>query len=504
VSIRLAAATTATATLLLLPGLAAGPSLDPAVFLSVGERMQAGHVLYLGAWDHKPPGIYLLYAAMQATLPFIAPWLLAWLVSVVVTSGAAVLVGAALRRIEVSAASAAIASLGAAVLMGEYLMALGGGLTEPVACLPVAAALYLATGEMGRARLVAIGVLLAASVIVSLQVAVGALAVAAIALARAEPDARGRTTALLVGGVVLPVAVIGAWLVAQGALGAALDAVFGYAAAYRAVNAPVGGALTAPVASWTVLAWIAALGPSALGALRGYRAGGRWRVIAVAACAWILVSVATFVVQGRFIAHYAIPLAIPTGVLAGLGLERLTRRIGAAETLGRRIALAAPWIALGAISIVAGMAAGLMEWRSVDGDRARSEQVAAAVREASGLSDTLFVWGNQPRLYLDAGRLPATRYPFLYPLSTPGYVTEQMVDSLVQDLEAQPPAVIVDAGSAAPGEAGFLPLLIPRPIATDGRDRDVLDPARQWIEQHYEQQSLVDGWVLYVFREPGR
>ena len=77
------------------------------------------------------------------------------------------------------------------------------------------------------------------------------------------------------------------------------------------------------------------------------------------------------------------------------------------------------------------------------------------------------VWGNAPRLYDLAGRTPATRYSYLYPLTTPGYTTDAMIDDVARELDADPPEVIVDAGSSAPGQPGFLPLLIDRPIATE-------------------------------------
>jgi hypothetical protein len=59
---------------------------------------------------------------------------------------------------------------------------------------------------------------------------------------------------------------------------------------------------------------------------------------------------------------------------------------------------------------------------------------------------------------------------------------------------------VVDAGSAGPGQPGFLPLLIPRPVATDGRDLDLLDPLRAFVEERYVTLSTVEGWVIYVRR----
>jgi hypothetical protein len=114
----------------------------------------------------------------------------------------------------------------------------------------------------------------------------------------------------------------------------------------------------------------------------------------------------------------------------------------------------------------------------------------------------LLVWGNEPRLYEVAGRAPATRYSYLYPLTTPGYSTPAMVDEVARQLAETPPAVVVDAGSSAPGQPGFLPLLIARPIATDGRDLDLLDPLRTFVAANYRLASTVAGWPIYVLRSP--
>jgi hypothetical protein len=75
-----------------------------------------------------------------------------------------------------------------------------------------------------------------------------------------------------------------------------------------------------------------------------------------------------------------------------------------------------------------------------------------------------------------------------------------MVDDVARELAADPPEVIVDAGSSAPGQPGFLPLLIDRPIATDGRDLDLLDPIRSFVSERYDLAATVAGWPIYILR----
>jgi hypothetical protein len=112
----------------------------------------------------------------------------------------------------------------------------------------------------------------------------------------------------------------------------------------------------------------------------------------------------------------------------------------------------------------------------------------------------MLVWGNQPSLYDVADRAPATRYSYMFPLTTPGYSTPALIGTVGRALADHPPAVVVDAGSTAPGQPGFPPLLIDRPIATEGRDLDLLDPLRAFVATHYRLAATVGGWPIYVLR----
>jgi len=115
---------------------------------------------------------------------------------------------------------------------------------------------------------------------------------------------------------------------------------------------------------------------------------------------------------------------------------------------------------------------------------------------------TMLIWGNEPHLYSLADRAPATAFAYLYPLTTPGYTTTALIDDVVLELTDHPPAVVIDAGSDGPGQPGFLPLLIDRPVTTDGRDLDLLAPLRAFVASRYRLDSIVSGWPIYVLRAP--
>ena len=486
---------------LLAPGLPIGPSLDAAVFSHVGGRILDGVAPYVGAWDHKPPGIYLATAAAQVLLGWLGPWTAEWLLSLAATVGLGAAVAAALARLQVTGWPRTLAAAGATIVASHYLLALGGGLTEPPATALVAWALVLvlATGPTSSAHLAGVGALVGLAALFSVQLLPAGLVVLALAVFLRPDGTRPRAATAMSLGFAAPLALVAAWLAVIGVLPVAFDAVVNYSAAYRASSGEYGPTLAAPVAAWAALSSLFLVAPALLGAATLSRAAPPRRRVMIGSLVWIGASLALFVVQGRFYAHYAIPLAVPLGLLAGVGLERVgdtLRRAGSPRT---RAVVFLPLIATLAISVVTGTISAAMQIAPVADRSVRMQAVAERIEHLAGA--TLLVWGNEPRLYELSGRAPTTRYSYLYPLTTPGYSTAAMVDDVARQLAANPPAVVVDAGSDAPGQPGFLPLLVDRPISTDGRDLDLLDPLRTFVSEHYVLVDTVAGWPIYAYFE---
>lgn len=483
---------------MLAPGLVVGPSLDAAVFNHIGGRLLDGAAPYIGAWDHKPPGIYLASAAVQAVLGWLGPWTADWLLSVGATAGLGVAVAAVLGRLGVTGWARALGAVGVVVLAGHYLLALGGGLTEPVATALVATSMAIAMRPPRRAGLTVAGGLLGISLLVSPQVLPGAALVMALACALQPARSRAIGAAVLVGAVGLPIAVTAAWLSAIGALPAALDVVVTYSAAYRAASAGYGATLGTPAAAQTTLLALYLITPAVLGAASLATASQPRRGVVIVSLLWIGGSLALFVAQGRFYAHYAIPLAVPIGILAGLGLDRIGGSLRRLHGVGQRILIVLPLVATLSVSVLAGVFSAAAQIAEAADHAQRMQAVSERLRDLP--AGTLLVWGKEARLYDLAGRAPATRYIYFYPLTTPGYSTAAMIDEVARALAADPPAVVVDAGSDAPGAPGFLPLLIQRRVLTDGRDLDLLDPLRAFVAEHYDLAAIVAGWPVYVLR----
>jgi len=488
------------AALMLLPGLLLGPSLDAAVFTHAAGELGNGAALYADVWDHKPPGVYLLLAGPQLALFFVNAWWVSWVLSVLATAGAGTALAIACRRMGASPEATLVASIAGVVAMSQYLLALGGGLTEPFATLPVAVALVMVL-KPGAAwsprQLAVIGLLLSVAVLTSLQLIPGALGVTGILLARLPRSGRLPAGAWIVGAGLVPVVAIVAWLVATGAFGAAVDALVGYSAAYRALRGDADQAGSTAVVTWTLLSLLFLIVPALLGAMTLARRQPLDRVVLIACGGWIGLSILLFVFQGRFYAHYAVPLAVPLALLASAGVDRLDEMLLNTSQQSRQAMILAPFAFAILVSLWGGVAAGRMEWLPIARDHDRSTAVAEVVRELTDDGGRIWVWGNEPTLYLDADRRQATRYPYLYPIVTQGYATPEMIDATIAALETDPPALVIDAGSDTPGSAGFHHLIIPRALATDGRDLDILDPLREYIDANYEYVDVVEGWVIY-------
>ena len=485
---------------MLAPGLVIGPSLDAAVFNEVGGRLLHGVAPYLGAWDHKPPGIYLLAAGAQALLGWLGPWRAEWLVSLAASVGIGLAAASVLARLDVGGWPRSLSAIGTTVLASHYLLALGGGLTEPPAAALLGWALALAV-RPAVARVAAIGLLVGLSALLSVQLLPGGLAVLALALVRRPAAERLRGAGMLALGFAAPLAAVGMWLLLIGAMPAALDAILRYSTAYRSSGFDYGAILAASVAAWTTLVSLFLIAPALLGATSRSSFQGPRRQVVIALLGWVGVTLLFFLYQGRFYAHYAIVVAIPLGILAGLGLQRVgesLRRVGRPSS---RAIILLPLVATLLVSVVAGVVGGALQVALVADGNSRMEAVAQRIRALP--AGTMLVWGNQPGLYSLSGRTPATRYSYLYPLTTPNYSTPVQIGEVARVLAAQPPAIVVDVGSTAPGQPGFLPLLIERPIATDGRDLDLLEPLRGFIAAHYRLVATVSGWPIYVLREGG-
>jgi hypothetical protein len=196
---------------------------------------------------------------------------------------------------------------------------------------------------------------------------------------------------------------------------------------------------------------------------------------------WLVVSLGLLALQGRILGHYATAYVIPLAILARH------------PSLGRRRLLT--------ISVACSLVISLAATRSYAQRGPATEAIGDWIREHTATVDRILVWGVDANVYLTADRAPAGEYPYLIPLVTPGYTTQQMVEDWVAELAAMPPAVIVDSEAANPhwpDDADFL--RPPPPGAAGGRDLDLLDPFRSFVRREYELAAVIEERKIYVRR----
>ncbi|MGH7982998.1 MAG: hypothetical protein ACREFF_07605, partial [Candidatus Udaeobacter sp.] len=154
----------------------------------------------------------------------------------------------------------------------------------------------------------------------------------------------------------------------------------------------------------------------------------------------------------RFYDHYYVQLIPPLTLLAAPYYAQLwTGRMQSTHWLLRPPVTQA-WLAAAIVAF------SISHWIGLAERRVPSE-AGRYLLEHSASNDRIFVWGNKPKVYLEARRRPASRYILSFPLTgevfggpIPGSDTRYRIvpgawTTLEQDFEKHPPAYIVDLSS---------------------------------------------------------
>lgn len=461
---------------LLAPGLYFGPTFDAAAFMLVGSGIRTGGMPYRDYWDDKPPGLYLLNALSQAGFPWLDRWLVCWLLTLAFTVVAAIILESLLHP-RVGPVMAWAAALVGTFFVACYPMALGGGYGESFALPFVLAAVWLLDRTDRRLIEVAfIGFLLSAACLLSLQSAPAAVTIGlAAVIEKTIRESSKRMIVLITAGIALPLVALVS-LVWGGAGAQAYDLLVRYNVAFYRINGQTQFWARLIIGAY----FLAALAPSVVTQIAWWlKKRERVDRVAGACLAWSLVFLGVLVYEHRVFMHYLILMSPPLVIVGAPAFARLWARLRHPEAGLRRNAIVAEGTAV-ALLLSAMVLGAMWPGSSLAITNAwHDDQVAVSswLKTNTPASATLFVWGDDPEIYLSAGRAPACRFIYLDPMTTEGYWSPQRSAELLASWQSDPPGIVVETpsgvplfGSAAPG---------------DDRRYDALGVLREFVRDNY-------------------
>jgi hypothetical protein len=482
--------------LLRVPSLAQPMAGDQGLYAYAGQRLLAGDAPYAGAWDQKPPGVHVIYAAMWAVWPHEsvvagADLIVAGLVAVLL-----IVVGR--RRFTEGIGFGAAATF---LFFGNPSLpqGLGGiyvrGQCETFIALAITAALALAASESRtRRHLIAIGVLLGCAFWLKYNAAAYALVVM-VALAiwprHGEPSLGNfrRDVLMVAGAGALTVALPLAALALSGALQdlrlATLDYNLAYSGDTYADRGPLKYLFTFPIErAENDALWL-------LGGLGCLTALATWlraprddrSLCGLVAVSWVASACLSILINGaRDLPQYFVQAAPALAFAAVVGLAPVLRGwrtrplVPVVVLLLLLFAVSRPgdrghfpqfvdnlthdWAALtGRLDRASYLAPPHFAGKKVIASEV--ETLAAGIRATTSPADTVYVFGYSPGVFVKSDRRSASRFHWSRPVviefaaDHPGYGS----GAVLADLERERPAVVAlqkqDWGPGEPNSVEF-------------------------------------------------
>jgi hypothetical protein len=424
---------------------------DEGEYAYIADRWLAGDVPYRDAFDQKPPGVFLAYAALFAIgLRSVAA--IHWLghVFVLGSAGFVYLLG---RRLfsPVAGAAAAIASI---VLVMDVSVLGNAANTEVFAILPLTAGMYLALRMRSEPSLrdaVLLG-LTGGLAMLFKQVALPVVLFQFIVAVWRPGEQKGASVVphatAMFGGLAAVLGATGIYFAVCGAWRPFVDCVWGHNVAYSSrVSLDFYGFMFFRIARGIVLSQWPLLGVAAFGV---WQAATRRDAALRLPLWWWLSSLAAVSVGGYFRHHYFILLLPATALVAGYGLVSLARMVEPKrrEWQGRVAivlsVLAAAWpVHLHRSYFFASSPEAACRMLYGPNPFAESIELAAMIRENSTPDDRVFVFGSEPQLLFYANRRSASRYIYMYPLFGGSPDAEERHKEVIAELDRHKPKFIV-------------------------------------------------------------
>src|SRR5713101_5093501 len=484
---------------------------DAGTYADIGWALNRGARLYLDVWDNKPPGIYWLSALLVGHAPIAIAMPLA---STLFVGAAAVCVASIARKVG-GAGAGTIAALSYVVVAS--LPILDGDLfnAELFGATFVAAAIAIVVHSSRPRWLIVAGALAGLALLFKGVFAADLVVVMGIAAIVASPRTRNVITnsgAVLAGWTIVAAAA-GLALFEQGALAAAIAVLarsdVGYVATYGSQGfAGISGAML--TAARVLVPVSAGAGVAAGFVVRGHPA-------AAALTWWLGWDVASSMVSGRGFPHYVQQAEPAICVALAVAASVMWRRYGH-KGMFAAATIAAAVISCFLVLLVPSAELSLAHGRGLPGLRVDSVPASmlpayyldgyhrfldpsaapafdrlfpanltlqrTAMNEIDSHSapgDRVYVWGWIPWIYTLTNRTPAGRF---VALDSAYYLEPSAQGTLLHDLEAHPPTVLIVETRTPPGALlDFLRLHHYQHAATTGVDL--------WVLLEYPGQSAV-------------
>ncbi len=456
---------------------------DEGTYANIGWALNHGARLYVDVWDNKPPGVYWFSAFLIGNLPVTIAMPLAATLLTAITAACVAMIGRILGGTRIST----IATL--AYVVVASLPNLHGNLFNAELCGAAAVALAVAVALRTTTSLrwkVMAGVLVGVAVLFKAVFAVDVVVVLGIPVIIALADGHRPLTApnmkaalaILVGSALAVVAAV-LVLLGQGVLGPAITVLTQHDVSYVAAY----GSGTVSGVAGTLLTLIRVAVPIGVGIGLAVVLARRRHKTAALLVWWAGWDLAAAMVSARGFPHY-VQQAEPVICLAlAVALSAVWRRCGRRRLVAAATVVAAVitceavlWIPLAEIALADGrglpgliddgVATSRVPAYYADGYRRVLDPATSPAFDAlfpanltlqraavqifdshSSPGDRVFVWGSIPWVYVLAERVPAGRYTAL---NSAYYVDSSAETTLLSDLEAHPPTVLVVEAHTTP------------------------------------------------------
>jgi hypothetical protein len=501
---------------------------DQSIFAYVAHRISLGGFPYVSAWDQKPPAIFLFYlVALHFPGPLMRDVRLFDLCFLCLTLAAIYLLGQRLWGPLAGGLAALLYGTAYTTLYGYWYTAQPDGYTV----LPLCLATWLYYRSLAERRAwpsIAAGLLTGVAFQLRYSSVLIGLAWLYIERTRATEIGRWawrstlRRLLWLAAGFVLVQAAFLAYLLLGHAFAAYLDAEVNFASHYLRLGGPYSpngftwGLFLDAARMDTVYFLTAHLLvsiPAGLALLYAFRPGGDAHAREVVAL--MLTAYLGVLLQAKFFWYHWLAV-LP--FLALLGGKALADAASVLRPRGRPAAvlgMAALAVALLFLSPQVTDAA-VRQWKGVGdyfGGPARRErfnnqfgaygaepysyladdEVSRYIRARTTPSDTIYVYGYEPLVYLLSGRESASRFIYVFPVISP-WAPESWRDELYADLRSKRPRyIIIQADQGAPWIDG---------LHEDTAQYAAHDTRLQAIlTERYQREAQMEFFTLYRLRD---